>query len=121
MCLGIVDTSEIDENTVNQVYQNNIFVFSSCHDNQILKQLNKIKDMMCKDNVEYKKIIIGFEETRLNLEECRVKTLFITSNIDSDKKELIKKLNTYGCDINYVEHSLIINKLGVDIVGILFY
>lgn len=119
--LGVVDTSEIVEGMVNQVYENNISIFNYQRDIKVLKQLDKIKDMICKDNFDYKKIIIGFEETQLNLEECKVKTLFITSNIDSNKNELIKKLNTYGCDINYVDHSLIINKLGVDIVGILFY
>lgn len=125
VCLGVVDTSEIDGNgiKVNQVYENNISIFSSPTSGSIkvLKQLDKIKDIIAKSNYDLDKIIFGFEETRTNLEECKIKTLFISSNIEPDKKELIEKLNTYGCNINYVDHSIIMNKLGVDIVGILYY
>lgn len=115
ICLGTIDTAEIDNNLVSQVYEINNSVFNSQQD--IKKELNKIKEMMtlCDD-----KIMIGFEEAKIHLENCRVKKLFITNNLSNEKKDIIKKLNTYDCNIQFVDDYLI-NKLGVDIIGVLYY
>lgn len=117
--LGVIDTSEINKTLVNEVYEKNIELFSSVSDIEIIKQLTKIKEMMvlCRDQ----KILIGFEETKIYLEQSRVKTLYIPFELNSEKKDIINKLNTYGCDIKIVYNNIITIKTGVDIIGILFY
>ena len=115
--LKIVDTPEIQDSTVWEVYEKCLEEFATAEDKETVELIGTIKDMMI-NGID--KLTFGQKEMIIGLENCMLETLLISSDSNEELKKQINKLNSYDCNVIEVE-PLKMHSLGVDMVGIKWY
>jgi|AntRauTorckE6833_2_1112554.scaffolds.fasta_scaffold19608_2 peptide chain release factor subunit 1 len=117
LILKVVDTSELDDSTVWDVYEKCLEEFSTSDDQELLELISEIKDLItnCSD-----KLLFGEKEVLYDLENCMIEKLLVSSDIDPCLMQRINELNIYECKIIESEPSKF-KSIGADIVGIRFY
>jgi peptide subunit release factor 1 (eRF1) len=113
----VVDTAEINNTTVWNVYEKCIDIITNNEENDAIILIQDIKNMM---NLADNRLIYGINDVINNLQSCSIQKLLISSNIDSEIKKNIFLLNTYGCII-IETNPLNYKSIGIDIIGIKWY
>lgn len=115
--LKVLDTVEISDSLVWDVYDDCIEVFSTAEDKDTVAVIKEIKSLMegCSE-----KLTFGEEESFFNLRNCMLEKIVISNSLDDELKQEITDLSEYGCSVHEVEIKTL-NKLGVDIVGVKWY
>ncbi len=115
--LKIVDTPEISTSVVWDVYENCIDVISNTEDKEALHLIEEIRDMI---SIADQKLVFGMDEVIFGLENCMLKKVLISSELEKGMMDRIEKLNTYGCEIIRT-NPLNYKSIGIDTIGIKWY
>ena len=110
LLLKVVNTSNIDNNTVYKVYDMCVEEFATKEELKTVKLINKIKELIRNSP---NKLVFGYQEVIDGLDTSMLKSILIESSMKKSEKDEIYKLNLYGCDIKEAKHSLGINFIGI--------
>lgn len=113
MTVKIVDTPELNENTVHDVYEKSMYELALEKDKDTIEIIDKIKDMM-RDADE--RLVFGQNEVFENLENCMLETILINNQ---QYTNTVNHLNTYGCKVFIIDGNIGMDDIGI--VGIKWY
>lgn len=115
--IKIVDTAEIGENVVWEVYEKCLNELAVDEEKDALKLINQIKDTM----LEFpEQLAFGLSEITDGLKLCTLEKILISSDLCQDTKNTIYELNTYNCLI-IESNPNNFKSIGIDMIGIKWY
>lgn len=114
--LKVLDIQEIDDSSVQKVYEKCSELFVTKENKRSLKMLSDIKELMIKNS---DLLAFGQDEILEGLENHTLKSILFVSNLDKDIRTKLDKLNTYGCE--FVEIDLCYMKSMGNFVGIKWF
>lgn len=116
--LKVVPTDKVDDATIYKISEQCYDVICSEEQKEDLQLVNRIEEMVA---LADDKLIFGYDEAIDNLSMCMLETVVISSKVERMDELLGVSANgTSSCKIKIVDEYLM-NKLGVDIVGIRWY
>lgn len=115
--IKVLDTTEINKNIVWEIYEKCIQELADDNDKEALILINEIKTLM---NNASDKLIYGQNEIILNLKNCSLKKILISSTLEDEIKLQLNNLNTYGCEI-IESNPNNFKSIGIDMIGITWY
>jgi len=116
LILDIIDTIEIHDRLVFDVYEQHIDKFHKI-DPKIMSEFNNIKELIV---MASDKLIYGDKEMFSNLDDKMVGTLLISTSIDQQIIDIVNTKNDYDCQIYFVD-KVLMKTIGLDIVGIRWF
>lgn len=113
--LKIMNTPEINDNTVYEIYEKSYELLESKEVINSKKILQMIEDMIKFDD---NKLVFGYEEVINELKNKSLKNVIISKNINDNLIKNINDLNNYKCEIIIVNDEI---KIYGNIVGIRWF
>jgi peptide chain release factor subunit 1 len=117
MIKKVVDTDEINSSTIFSIYEKCADIISIDENKDAVELINRIKDLI---NDASDKLVYGIDDVLINLKSNNLSNLLINLDLDKSVKDMIYRLNDYGCTVIEADIS-IYKSIGIDVIGITWF